>query len=137
MPPIVQQFIDYFEKLSDNQGLDLRTLYDENVSFQDPVHKFVGLKKLEAYFKKLDLNVKSASFDIHTTDVVGNKAFLEWTMHVTLKLPPGKKITAEGISILTFDDKIKTHRDYFDAGELFYENIPVLGLMIKGFKKTL
>lgn len=137
MPPIVQQFIDYFEKLSDNKDLDLSTLYDENIVFQDPVHKIEGLKKLEAYFEKLNKNVKTARFDIHTTDVVGNKAFLEWTMHTTLKLPPNKKVSAQGISILTFDDKIKTHRDYFDAGELFYENVPLLGFVIKGFKKAL
>jgi limonene-1,2-epoxide hydrolase len=42
-----------------------------------------------------------------------------------------KNVKASGISELTIEEKIIRQRDYFDVGELFYENIPVLGSIIR------
>jgi len=39
--------------------------------------------------------------------------------------------------VLTVEDKIVEHRDYFDAGELFYENVPILGGIIRTLKKKI
>jgi hypothetical protein len=43
----------------------------------------------------------------------------------------------EGISHLRFGEKIDYHRDYFDLGQMVYEQIPLVGRIIKTIKKRL
>jgi hypothetical protein len=44
----------------------------------------------------------------------------------------------DGFSQISFEDnKVKHHRDYFDLGSMLYEQIPVLGLLIKKIKSGL
>lgn len=58
-------------------------------------------------------------------------------MNLKLKRPK-KSVNATGISVLTIkEEKIIEQRDFFDAGELFYENIPILGSIIRFIKKKI
>jgi hypothetical protein len=59
------------------------------------------------------------------------------------KLNGGKTITVNGISHLLYQmdnessAKIFLHRDFFDLGQLLYENIPVIGAINRQLKKGL
>ena len=59
-----------------------------------------------------------------------------WEMHVKhKKIKGGENIVVEGVSIVKYQgDKVIYHRDYFDIGEMVYENIPILGSMIRWIK---
>jgi hypothetical protein len=46
------------------------------------------------------------------------------------KLNKGQSINVEGMSQLRFSDKIFAHRDYFDVGQMLYEQVPFLGGLI-------
>ena len=137
MSQAVKNFIEYFENLSDNSDYNLNQLYDNNIIFQDPIKRIEGIDSLKAYFAKLNKNVENGYFEILSTEITGQKAFIEWKMHVTIKKPRKKKITADGISLIHFDDKVTYQRDYFDAGQLFYEHIPLIGGFIRMLKKKL
>ena len=64
---------------------------------------------------------------------------LVWTMDATLARPAGMKLSVAGSSLVRFtaDGKVRAHRDYFDAGEMLYEKVPGLGLLIRGIKRAL
>lgn len=48
----------------------------------------------------------------------------------------GKTVEVEGISHLRIlDGRVRYHRDYFDAGQLLYENLPVVGGVIRWVKE--
>jgi hypothetical protein len=83
---------------------------------------------------KVNHNLIEGSFQFIYESFIDNKAYLSWEMHLYLKRP-NKNVKASGISVLTIKEKIISQRDYFDAGELFYENIPVLGALIRFLKK--
>jgi hypothetical protein len=51
------------------------------------------------------------------------------------KLNKGQQIQVDGMSQLKFDDKIYAHRDYFDLGQMLYEQVPFLGGLIGLLKK--
>jgi limonene-1,2-epoxide hydrolase len=137
MSQAVKNFVAYFEKLSDNKDYDLGQLYDDNIVFQDPVKIIRGLPNLKAYFYELNSNVENGYLEILSTNITEQQAFVEWKMHITAKKPVKKNVTASGISVLHFNDKITSQRDYFDAGELFYEHIPLLGSIIRFLKRKL
>ena len=51
------------------------------------------------------------------------------------KLKNGQPILVEGHSRLKFvDNKVICHRDYFDVGSMLYENVPVVGDLVRLIK---
>lgn len=46
-------------------------------------------------------------------------------------------LKASGTSLLTFEQKVIKHRDFFDLEELIYKNILILGSVIFFLKKRI
>ncbi|HDY7901818.1 TPA: nuclear transport factor 2 family protein, partial [Vibrio vulnificus] len=50
----------------------------------------------------------------------------------------GACVEVKGVSHLKFEaGKVIYHRDYFDLGEMLYENLPLLGGIIRAIKQRL
>ena len=133
---IIEKFKDYFTQLDFDNDAVLSEIYSNDVVFTDPIHEIRGIEKLNIYFNKLNDNLLEGSFQFTEESTVGDKAYLSWEMKLKLKRP-SKTVKASGISVLTIEEKIIKQRDYFDAGELFYENIPILGGIIRFLKKKI
>lgn len=133
---IIEKFKAYFTRLKLDDDTALNEIYSDHVLFIDPIHRINGIENLKSYFKKLDSNLIEGTFQFTDESIIDNTAYLQWEMNLQLKRPK-KNVKASGISVLTFEQKIIKQRDYFDAGELFYENIPVLGSLILYLKKKI
>ena len=85
-------------------------------------------------------NVKQVEFDFLEEFYHGGGCMLTWVMHYSHpRLNSGKPIRVEGASLLRMEvedglHKVSFHKDYFDGGSLIYEQVPVLGRLIKGLK---
>jgi limonene-1,2-epoxide hydrolase len=133
----IENFKNYFSQMDFENDSVLGEIYAENVVFTDPIHKIKGIDNLRHYFGKLNENLIEGSFLFTEESIIDNKAYLSWTMNLKLKRPKNH-VKASGISVLTLKEgKIIEQRDYFDAGELFYEYIPVLGSIIRFIKKKI
>ena len=117
----------------------LGELYSDDVHFTDPLHDVHGLSDLHAYFAKLYANVSELSFDFRGFDQVREgEGYLRWVMSYRHpRLDGGRLITVDGCSHLLWRDKVYRHRDYFDAGALLYEHLPVLGRVIAWLKRSM
>jgi hypothetical protein len=75
----------------------------------------------------------SCRFEFGLPVVDKQQVALPWIMYLRHKrLNKGVLVTVDGLSLLRIDgQRIGYHRDYFDAGQLLYENVPVLGRMIR------
>lgn len=135
----IDKVIAIYENLSAKSIDQLHELYTEDVYFEDPAHAIQGIKALKKYYEKLFNNVQLCQFGFHTSICEEDKLFLCWTMTLQHKhLNGGKRILVEGASLLkTRDDKVFYHRDYFDLGNMLYENIPLLGSLVRRAKKGL
>ncbi len=131
---ILEKFKNYFSQIDFTNSSVLNEIYSDQIVFKDPIHEIHGIGNLEAYFIKLNDNLIEGSFNFTDESIIETKVFISWEMDLKLKRPK-KNVKASGISVLIIDDKIISQRDYFDAGELFYENIPVLGGIIRSIKK--
>lgn len=126
-----------FEKLNKDTLHLIPEFYDANVEFHDPVGMVKGTEKITAYYKNMYQNVKTIKFDfsqfIESEDMVVGV----WKMTlVTDKLNGGEPIVVDGNSVIKFKNrKAIYHRDYFDMGAFAYENIPVLGFIVKKIKE--
>ena len=138
MHTIVENFCLYYKEFNQDSIGGLDSIYDQNAVFEDPIGKVEGLNDLKRHFSKMMSNVSYCRFEI--TDVVANdgQAFITWTMSFAHpKLNGHKEITVTGVSEIKFDERITYHRDYFDVGSMFYEQVPILKTIIQALKKRL
>lgn len=114
-------------------------LYSDDIVFADPLHEVHGLPELHRYFAQLYSNVNQLDFDFHGFDQTAEgEGYLRWTMSFRHpRLAGGELIRVPGCSHLMWRDKVYRHRDYFDAGALLYEHLPVLGGVISWLKRRM
>jgi hypothetical protein len=117
----------------------LNELYHPDVIFEDPAHRIVGRARLTHYFESLYQQVIQCQFQFDKIIEQNESAFLTWKMHLTHpKLNRGQLIVVSGASYIEFvDNAVIYHRDYFDLGEMLYEQIPLLGSLINLIKRNL
>lgn len=133
-------FCAFFNKLDNTCTENLYEVYTEEVVFNDPLHHIEGREALARYFATMYENVERCQFTYHMQQQQGNQAFVTWSMEfVHPRLARGKPVRVEGCSALTFadDGRVVQHRDYFDAGAMLYEHLPLMGQVIRWLKHRL
>lgn len=139
MSDFLASFATRFAALNKDNLELLGELYSDDVLFCDPLHELHGLTAVRRYFAELYANVEALRFEFHGYDQVAEgEGYLRWTMRYRHpRLRGGAEIAVEGCSHLLWRDRVYRHRDYFDAGALLYEHLPVLGSVIAWLKRRL
>lgn len=133
----LQRFQQLYKKLTANHQPDLSPIYSANVRFQDPFVALKGRSRLAAYLASSYANVIDCRFDFGAPVGQPDHCCLPWTLHLRHKrLRGGQQVRVDGISLLMVEDNlICVHRDYFDAGQMLYENLPLLGSAVRWLRR--
>ncbi|MFQ2056506.1 nuclear transport factor 2 family protein [Aeromonas veronii] len=134
------RFIGLYQQLDKQQLHRLPEVYAEQVVFTDPAHRIEGLAALGDYFAALYQRLAYCRFVITSQQQQGQQAWLGWTMTFSHpRLRGGEPVTVEGSTRLEFDEagKVCQHRDYFDLGAMLYEQLPLLGPVVRTIKMRL
>lgn len=145
MSDFLHRFAAEFAALDASNLNRLGLLYSQDVRFRDPLHEISGLDNLQDYFTALYTNVIEVHFDFHGADQLREGAgYLRWTMRYRHpRLRGGLAIDVQGCSYLEWhqglerQERVYHHQDYFDAGALLYEHIPLMGGVIGWLKRRL
>lgn len=139
MSSFLQSFARRFAALDATSLHRLDELYSQNIRFQDPLHRVDGLADLRRYFAGLYANVQELRYDFHGFDEVApGQGYLRWILHYRHpRLAGGALVSVEGCSHLRWGERVEFHRDYFDAGALLYERLPLMGSVIRWLKRRL
>lgn len=116
----------------------LADAYSDDVQFRDPLHALNGLQNLTEYYAGMMGELIECRFEFHHSMEMSERgeAILFWTMHYRhKKLARGALLELTGNTHLLFNDKVYYHRDYYDAGSMLYEHIPLMGYAIRKIKK--
>lgn len=139
MTPL-ERFTDIYLKL-DRDHLDLLDqIYSDDITFIDPAHQINGLTGLKEYFSKLYQNISHIDFFFESTIMEDQQVTIAWVMEFSHpRLANNQTISINGCSWLIFDAQGKAvyHRDYFDLGAMLYEQLPVLGHIVRSIKRRL
>jgi ketosteroid isomerase-like protein len=136
----MEKFFDVYRHLNSENLDTLAQIYSEEIIFIDPAHRISGLAQVKNYFGKLYSNLDSIEFDFVHHLRQKDVAYVQWRMVMSHpRLRKGNPVTVEGLSRLEFDaeEMVKVHRDYFDLGEMLYENLPLIGMVVTSIKKRL
>ncbi|RQM57570.1 nuclear transport factor 2 family protein [Aeromonas enteropelogenes] len=134
------RFVALYQQLDRQQLHLLSEVYADEVIFIDPAHRIEGLAALSDYFAALYQRLAYCRFVITSQQQQGRQAWLGWTMTFSHpRLRGGKPVTVEGATRLEFDEegKVCLHRDYFDMGAMLYEQLPLLGSVVRTIKGRL
>ena len=116
----------------------LSKVYADHVLFIDPFHRIEGLPALKAYFAGMYSNVQHVEFQFERVLQDEHSALIRWTMSLSHpRLNGGRILHVPGVTELEFDDRITLHHDFFDAGALLYEQVPVIGWAIRRIKERI
>ncbi len=129
-------FLSAFNRAT-SDGLDeLLALYANNCVFIDPFHHLEGVHALRDYFTQMYANVTSCQFEKIRLIEQSNQFCLVWAMHLAHpKLAKGERYNVSGNSVVEYiDQKIIFHQDYYDAGEMLYEKLPLFGSAVRLIK---
>lgn len=137
----VRETLDRFKQLFNNlcagNMAELASVYGKNVRFTDPFASVCGIDELTEYFDGAYANVISCGFEFGDPVINGEDVCIPWVMHLKHKrIRKGKAVNVDGISQLVIrNGRVISHRDYFDVGQLLYENLPVMGGVIRWIRK--
>ncbi|WP_119395539.1 nuclear transport factor 2 family protein [Salinibius halmophilus] len=117
----------------------LAQAYDANVVFEDPFHRVHGIEALTEDFRGLYKNVTSIDFDYRSSVEFDEHGYIEWDMtFVHPRIKGGQAVIVNGITkVKIANGLIIEHRDYFDGGQMLYENVPVIGAGVRWLKGRL
>ncbi|MBF8448606.1 nuclear transport factor 2 family protein [Aeromonas dhakensis] len=140
MDESLARFVALYQQLNRDELHRLPEVYANEVVFTDPAHRIEGLAALTDYFSALYQRLAYCRFVITSQLQQGRQAWLGWTMTFSHpKLRGGEPVTVEGATRLEFDEtgKVCLHRDYFDLGAMLYEQLPLLGSVVRTIKGRL
>ncbi|GAA6185638.1 MULTISPECIES: nuclear transport factor 2 family protein [Alteromonadaceae] len=136
---VLKKFENFYRNLSLQSIAHLGDVYAPEATLIDPLSQHQGLKCIKDYFENLLTNTSKCDCLIqHITEVEGD-IFVTWKMRIVHpQLNSGKEFEVDGISHLkSANDKIVFHRDYYDLGEMIYEQVPLLKHIIRALKRRL
>jgi len=134
---LVERFKQVYLELR-HDTLDLLDgIYADDVVFEDPLHRVEGLAQLKSYFARMYAGVESIDFDYGEVLAGDAQAMLTWTMRMRhRRLRAGEELALPGATHIRFgESRVHYHRDYFDAGALLYERIPLLGGVVRAVRR--
>jgi len=135
----VAAFKTFFSTLNKSNLHRLNEVFAEDIVFIDPFHEVRGLDNVATYYEGMYENLESIGFEYKDDVIAGDEAVITWVMtYRHPRLNGGSAISVDGVTKLRFrGDLVVHHRDYFDAGQLLYEHVPVLGWAINKIKQRL
>ncbi|MET1254856.1 nuclear transport factor 2 family protein [Aliikangiella maris] len=136
---MIERFKSLYQQLDAENVTQLDTVYADNICFVDPFHRVEGIDNLKNYFARLYKNVQTIEFVFDRYQINQDSFFIQWTMRLQHpKLNKNELFEVPGITYCRYaDGKITFHRDYFDAGLMFYEKLPMIGRVVRWLKKQL
>ena len=136
-PSVLSRFTEYYAMLDTQPPSALAALYHANAVLIDPFGQHRGLSAIQGYFSHLLANVARCRFDIDTPVCNAQRFAVAWTMHWSHpRIAGGETLALPGCSVVDIaGEQVLHQRDYYDAGEMIYEHLPLLGWAVRGVKR--
>jgi steroid Delta-isomerase len=134
----VDRIVALFEAMTPGDVHRLHAYYRPDAWFKDPFNEVRGLAGVQRVFAHMFEALDQPRFCVTTRIVQGAECFLAWEFRFGLRRGRAdRQLLVRGGSHLKLadDGRIAWHRDYWDAAEELYEQLPVLGSLMRWLKR--
>jgi len=131
-----QRYRHYLETLTPESLDRLSDYVADDVRFEDPFNEVRGVDKMARVFRHMFENVDDIRFTVDHALSDGDRCLMGWRFEGNLG---GDPWVFDGTSVLRFGDdgRVIDHVDHWDAGQAFYERLPVIGWMLRRIRNRL
>ncbi len=128
-----------YEQLSPATLSSLDALFAPDARFIDPFNDVTGHAAIRRIFEHMYATVQQPRFDVLEGAVQGCSGFLLWDLHFRSPGASGKANRIHGMSRLVFNEQgqVTLHHDHWDPARQLYEDVPVLGAVMRMIRKKL
>ncbi len=131
----------FFSALNKDTLSLIDSFYDPEVEFADPLGQGSGRVSLGHHYVRFFKHISKIQYEFGPIIVEGSQVSVQWTALIRhSKLNMQQEIPLRGSTWLEFggaEDKVIRFSEYFDLGELAYENLPILGFIVRRVKRFL
>jgi len=134
----VEKIAVFFETLTPQSVERFSQFYTEDAYFKDPFNEVRGIPAIQRIFRHMYESLDEPHFVVTSRVVDGEQVFLSWDFHFRFrKFKTTQLQTIRGATHLRLaqDGRIRSHRDYWDAAEELYEKLPLVGALMRWFKR--
>lgn len=134
----LETYARFFEELTKANAGGLARLAIPDVRFKDPFNDFRDRHRLIRLFTHMFDKLDDPRFVVRDQAMGSSAAYLRWTFTFRVKGRP-QVWSIDGMSEVMFDEAglVTSHVDHWDAGEQFYEKLPVLGALMRVVKRRM
>lgn len=107
--------------------------------FKDPFNDVRGVAAVQAVFAHMYRVTEGPRFEILEQAVAGATGFVRWRFRFAPRGRPRAGREIEGLSRVVFgaDGRVVEHVDYWDPVEGLYDDLPVLGAVLRALRRRL
>lgn len=136
--PSIEPFQQYLESLTAETVPQIADLVAGDVRFIDPFHDVSGALAMQRVFAAIFVSLKNVRFTVIDRAWSGNAWYLRWRFEADRR-QSGQMLAFDGMSEIYFNDdgRVRLYRDHWDAARGFYENLPVLGLVLRFLRRKI
>jgi steroid Delta-isomerase len=137
-PSPLNAVVNFYEHLSPADTARIMVLYAPNAQFKDPFNQVQGTAAIQGIFEHMFRQLREPRFVITSRVAQGAEAFLVWDMLFRFASDaPSVQRKVHGGTHLRFNaaGQVEWHRDYWDAAEELYEQLPLLGSLMRWIKR--
>ena len=134
-----EKITDFFENLREDTSIDeFKIIYDDHVRFKDPFNEEKGINAVHEIFAHMYRNLDVPRFTIIEYLEKENIAYVKWKFHFLFKNQNTEQ-KFEGVSRLVMNEegRVSEHIDYWDAAEHMYEQMPIIGWLLRMIKRKI
>lgn len=134
--------IDFYESLTESSLARIGAIYCQDARFKDPFNEVTGVAAIEAIFRHMYATTLEPRFVVTGAAVTpdAREGFLIWRFHFRIRRwqPERERLIRGATHVrLAEDGRIAEHRDYWDAAEELYEQLPAIGALMRWLKRRM
>jgi len=133
---IFNNYKNYLENLNIIGLNNLDDYVSQDIEFRDPFHSTIGIEEMRNVFLRLFSFLNEIEFLVLDSSITENIIFYEWSL---TGVRNKKKWKIEGITKLQInnDGLVIKHFEHWDSATQFYEQFPVLGMLLRNIRKLI
>lgn len=133
-------YVRFFETLTPDTLDRLQDHVTPDIRFKDPFNDVTGADAMHAIFHHMFNEMESPVFQVtHRAKDADDDSvwFLRWRLTGKLRSLSNRNWEVVGMSEIHLapDGRVATHIDHWDAGQQFYELLPVIGSIIRFLRR--
>lgn len=126
----------WFEQFSPESLTKIESIYATQARFVDPFNDLQGIESVRKVYAHMFESLDNPRFLVTRIASTGPLGFMTWTFSFSCR---GRAQSIEGCTQFELDAEglITLHLDYWDAAKQVYEQIPVLGSVLRMLRRKL